>query len=195
MSDHHEHDHTYLHAHGLAHSHSHVHENQKAVINRLARALGHLEKVKRMVEEGYDCAEVLVQLPPKTAMGTNAFLYQKEDEKYKRLQAVAVDNGGRAHLYIASVDKTKDYVIGLDVPGESTKDVIIPDELASALSRLEKLEYVHMGRVSSWGVGMGSLTWILVGVLGGTTVLVGGIMFAWNKWKKNAQKKPEKSKS
>ena len=62
MSDHHEHDHAYMHAHGIAHSHGHVHENQKAVINRLARAIGHLEKVKRMVEEGYDCSEVLVQL-------------------------------------------------------------------------------------------------------------------------------------
>ena len=47
----HEHDHAYLHAHGIAHSHGHVHENQKAVVNRLARALGHLEKVKKMVEE------------------------------------------------------------------------------------------------------------------------------------------------
>ena len=42
--------------------HSHVHENQKAVVNRLARAIGHLNKVKRMVEEGYDCGEVLIQL-------------------------------------------------------------------------------------------------------------------------------------
>ena len=58
----HEHDHAYLHAHGIAHSHGHVHENQKAVINRLARAIGHLEKVKRMVEAGQDCSEVLVQL-------------------------------------------------------------------------------------------------------------------------------------
>lgn len=71
MSDHHhdhehehEHDHAYLHQHGIAHSHGHghVHENQKAVVNRLARAIGHLEKVKRMVEEGYDCSDVLVQL-------------------------------------------------------------------------------------------------------------------------------------
>ena len=58
----HDHDHAYLHAHGIPHSHGHVHENQKAVINRLSRAIGHLEKVKRMVEEGYDCSEVLVQL-------------------------------------------------------------------------------------------------------------------------------------
>ena len=55
-------DHLHYHAQGMAHSHGHIHENQKAVINRLARALGHLEKVKRMVEEGYDCTEVLVQL-------------------------------------------------------------------------------------------------------------------------------------
>ena len=64
MADHHhehehDHDHEYMHAHGIAHSHGHVHENQKAVVNRLARAIGHLEKVKRMVEEGHDCTEVL----------------------------------------------------------------------------------------------------------------------------------------
>ena len=55
-------DHSYMHAHGIADYHGHVHENQKAVVNRLARAIGHLEKVKRMVEEGYDCSEVLIQL-------------------------------------------------------------------------------------------------------------------------------------
>ena len=54
--------HEHTHACGVSHSHGHVHENQKAVANRLARAIGHLEKVKRMVEEGYDCSEVLVQL-------------------------------------------------------------------------------------------------------------------------------------
>ena len=46
----------------MSEPHSHVHENQKAVINRLARAIGHLNKVKRMVAEGYDCGEVLIQL-------------------------------------------------------------------------------------------------------------------------------------
>ena len=61
MEDH-SHDHAYLHAHGIAHSHGHVHENQKAVLNRLARAAGHLEKGRRMVEEGHDCSEVLGQL-------------------------------------------------------------------------------------------------------------------------------------
>lgn len=44
------------------HSHPHPHENKKLVQNRLARAAGHLEKVRRMVDEDVDCPEVLVQL-------------------------------------------------------------------------------------------------------------------------------------
>ena len=45
-----------------AHMHAHNHPNQKAVSNRLARAIGHLEKVKRMVDDGEDCAEILIQM-------------------------------------------------------------------------------------------------------------------------------------
>lgn len=42
--------------------HNHSHQHTKAVINRLARASGHLESVRRMVEEDKDCSEVLIQL-------------------------------------------------------------------------------------------------------------------------------------
>ena len=38
------------------------HKHSKAVINRLARSVGHLSAVKKMVEEGRDCSEVLIQL-------------------------------------------------------------------------------------------------------------------------------------
>lgn len=68
----HEHDHlhehigpdgqVYTHTHGDGHGHTHSHTQTKAVLNRLSRAIGHLESVKRMVEEGRDCTEVLVQL-------------------------------------------------------------------------------------------------------------------------------------
>ncbi|MCR5792384.1 MAG: metal-sensing transcriptional repressor [Lachnospiraceae bacterium] len=44
------------------HNHGHYHENTKDVLNRLSRAIGHLNKVKSMVEEGEDCSEVLIQL-------------------------------------------------------------------------------------------------------------------------------------
>lgn len=42
--------------------HNHKHENTKAVVNRLSRAIGHLESVKKMVEDGRDCSEVLIQI-------------------------------------------------------------------------------------------------------------------------------------
>ena len=52
----------YTHTHGDGHGHTHSHTQTKAVLNRLSRAIGHLESVKRMVEDGRDCTEVLVQL-------------------------------------------------------------------------------------------------------------------------------------
>lgn len=42
--------------------HNHEHKNTKAVINRLSRAIGHLESVKKMVVNGQDCSEVLIQI-------------------------------------------------------------------------------------------------------------------------------------
>lgn len=44
------------------HGHSHSPEEQRAVLNRLSRVIGHLESIKRMVEDGRDCSEVLIQL-------------------------------------------------------------------------------------------------------------------------------------
>lgn len=43
-------------------SEGHEHKNTKAVINRLSRAIGHLETVKKMVEDGRGCSEVLIQI-------------------------------------------------------------------------------------------------------------------------------------
>lgn len=53
-------EHTHAHEHGNGHTHSHT--QTKAVLNRLSRAIGHLESIKRMVEDGRDCSEVLIQL-------------------------------------------------------------------------------------------------------------------------------------
>ena len=44
------------------HGHHHSHAQTKAVLNRLSRAIGHMESIKRMVEDGRDCSEVLIQL-------------------------------------------------------------------------------------------------------------------------------------
>lgn len=43
-------------------NHVHSPEHNKRIANRLARAIGHLKKVKYMVESDCDCAEILIQL-------------------------------------------------------------------------------------------------------------------------------------
>lgn len=64
----HKHKHTHTHEHvnedgtKQVHKHTHSHAQKKAVINRLSKAIGHLEAVKRMVERDEDCSEVLIQL-------------------------------------------------------------------------------------------------------------------------------------
>lgn len=55
----HTHDHDHHHDH---HHHVHSEEEKRAVINRLSRAIGHLNAVKRMVERDEDCSDVLIQL-------------------------------------------------------------------------------------------------------------------------------------
>ena len=101
-----EHDHAYLHAHGIAHSHSHVHENQKAVINRLSRAIGHLEKVKRMVEEGQDCTKVLIQLAAvKSAINNTGKVILKDHLQHCLVQAVQQGDTGAVEDMKAAIDQ------------------------------------------------------------------------------------------
>ncbi len=99
-------DHAYCHAHGIAHSHSHVHENQKAVLNRLSRALGHLEKVKRMVEEGQDCSQVLTQLAAVcSALDNTGKVILKDHMRHCIVDAVAAGDEEAIDDLCAAVDK------------------------------------------------------------------------------------------
>ena len=75
----HTHEHEHTHSHEGDHIHHHDHAQTKAVINRLARAIGHLESVKRMVEEERDCTEVLVQLAAvRSALNSTAKIILKD---------------------------------------------------------------------------------------------------------------------
>ena len=49
-----------------------THQNSKAVSNRLSSAIGQLESIRRMVEDGRDCTEVLVQLSAVKSAVNNA---------------------------------------------------------------------------------------------------------------------------
>ena len=53
------------------HLHSHTHTQTQNVLHRLSRAIGHLEAVRKMVEDGRDCSEVLIQLAAVRSAVTN----------------------------------------------------------------------------------------------------------------------------
>lgn len=75
-----------------SHPHHHEHTQTKAVINRLSRAIGHLESVKRMVENGQDCAEVLIQLAAvKSAINNTGKIILKDHIEHCLVEAV--ENG------------------------------------------------------------------------------------------------------
>ena len=63
--DGHVHTHVIGHTHdGHHHNHSHTHDPQKikAIMNRISRSIGHMESIKKMLENQRDCADVLIQL-------------------------------------------------------------------------------------------------------------------------------------
>jgi len=102
----HDQDHEHAHAHGLAHTHGHVHENQKAVINRLSRAIGHLEKVKRMVEEGQDCSDVLIQLAAvRSALDNTGKVILKDHMRHCMVDAVAAGDSEAIDDLCQAIDK------------------------------------------------------------------------------------------
>lgn len=79
------HDHTHAHSH----ANSHIHTQTKVVANRLARAIGHLESVKRMVQDERDCSEVLMQLAAvRAALNNTAKIILKDHISHCLVAAV-----------------------------------------------------------------------------------------------------------
>lgn len=91
----HSHSHEDAHVHGEegdhSHNHSHTHDPQqvRAIVNRLKRSIGHLDKVRRMVEDGEDCADVLIQLSAvKSEINNTGKLILKQHMEHCIVEAV-----------------------------------------------------------------------------------------------------------
>ena len=98
------HTHEDGHAHG--HGHTHTHQNTKAVLNRLSRAIGHMESIKRMVEDGRDCSEVLVQLSAvKAAINNTAKVILKDHIEHCMVDAVESGDHEAIEELTAAIDR------------------------------------------------------------------------------------------
>lgn len=89
----HSHEDAHVHSgegdHHCNHSHTHDPQQVRAIINRLKRSIGHLDKVRRMVEDGEDCADVLIQLSAvKSEINNTGKLILKQHMEHCIVEAV-----------------------------------------------------------------------------------------------------------
>lgn len=105
----HEHEHDGEHAHPHGHGpHRHVHSAQekKAIVNRLSRAIGHMEAVKRMVENDVDCSEVLMQLAAvRSAINNTGKLVLKNHISHCIVEAVEENDQDAIEALNQAIDK------------------------------------------------------------------------------------------
>ena len=98
--------HTHIAADGSVHSHTHDPKTMKAILNRLSRSIGHLESVKRMIERGEDCSDVLVQMAAVRAEITNAGkVLLKEHLEHCIVDAVAAGDKEAVEKMNGAIDK------------------------------------------------------------------------------------------
>lgn len=115
LSHTHEHDHNHNHDHNHDHGHEHGHgqhhhvhstEEKRAVVNRLSKAIGHLESVKRMVERDEDCSEVLIQLAAvRSAINNTGKLVLKNHINHCIVEAVEENDKEVIELLNQAIDK------------------------------------------------------------------------------------------
>lgn len=88
--------------------HEHKHPNQKKIINRMSRAIGHAEAIKRMLVEGKDCSEILIQIAAvKSAFNNIGKLVLKDHINHCIVEAVENNN----HEVLEQLDEAIDKYI------------------------------------------------------------------------------------
>lgn len=88
------------------HHHHHSEEHRREVSNRLARAIGHLQKVKQMVDDDEDCSDVLIQLAAvKSAINNTGKVILKDHIEHCIVHAVEDGDTEMIAELNAAIDK------------------------------------------------------------------------------------------
>ena len=82
----------------LAEHHRHEHHKTAEVINRLSRAEGHVRAIKRMLEEGRPCPDVLIQLAAVRAAIDRAARIVLEDHLESCIRQAAIEGNVEREL-------------------------------------------------------------------------------------------------
>lgn len=106
MISHEEGMHEHVHYQGTGHKHVHSTAEKKAVLNRLSKAIGHLEAVKRMVERDEDCSQVLIQLAAvRSAINNTGKVVLKNHMNHCIVEAVEENDQDAIKMLNEAIDK------------------------------------------------------------------------------------------
>lgn len=88
------------------HRHVHTQAEKKAVLNRLSKAIGHMEAVRRMVERDEDCSAVLIQLAAvRSAINNTGKLVLKNHINHCIMEAVEENDRQAIEMLDQAIDK------------------------------------------------------------------------------------------
>ena len=86
--------------------HGHHHTETKQIIDRLSRAIGHMEGVKKMVEDGRGCGEVLIQIAAvESAINNIGKLILKDHIDHCVVDAIEAGDTGVLQELSEAIDK------------------------------------------------------------------------------------------
>lgn len=128
--------------------------------------------------------EVMVRVGREWA-GHTATLIQNLKGENNKIQSSVVDRDGFAHFYLASIDSRVEYRIAMDLD-EPAENAVVPEEMHQEYKEMVQhspIQYEITGRKSSWNMGLGKVMAILAVVMVSVIVVVGFVMYFWNKQK------------
>ena len=84
----------------------HKHTQRRAAINRMSRAIGHMNAVKEMLENNRDCSDILIQLSAVRAEITNVSkVILKDHLEHCLSDATRSDDEEMMHRLMDAVDR------------------------------------------------------------------------------------------
>lgn len=87
-------------------NHQHNHPNQKQVINRLSRIIGHTEAIKRMCIEEKECSEILIQIAAvKSALNNVGKIILQDHISHCVIEAAKNDDKEAIEQLNSAIDK------------------------------------------------------------------------------------------
>lgn len=82
------------------------HTETREVLHRISRVIGHMEAVRRMVEEGRDCSEVLIQIAAvRSAVNGIGKLILKDHISHCVVDAIEAGDAGVLEELSEAIDK------------------------------------------------------------------------------------------